>query len=55
MEKLYNSFTSWIDKKDTMYMSHFPEPFHPTLNKIKLELNLANYEKKSDLKESNLC
>ena len=36
-------------------MSHFPEPFHPTLNKIKLELNLANYEKKSDLKKGILC
>ena len=31
-------------------MSYVPEPFHHTLNKIRLELNLVSYAMKSDIK-----
>ena len=30
-------------------MNYVPEPFHQTLNEIRLELNLANYATKPDL------
>ena len=33
-------------------MSYFLEPFHHTLNKIRLELNLVSYAMKSDLKKA---
>ena len=33
-------------------MSYFPEPFNYTLNKRGVELSLANYATKSDLKKA---
>ena len=38
--KSFNSFNSWIDKKDIA--SYFPEP-HTDENKIEVELELSNY------------
>ena len=33
-------------------MSYFPETFSHTINKIKIELDLANYAAKSDFKKA---
>ena len=45
-----NSFNSWIDKKKQLYkMSYFPELYTHCKNKKKIELDLSNYIKKSDL------
>ena len=42
-----------LKKKVSLYeLSQFPEQFHYTLNKITVELNLANYVRKLDLKIS---
>ena len=46
-----NSLNSWIDKKILLYkISYFPEPYTSSKNKIEVELDLASYAAKSDLK-----
>ena len=44
-----NSFNSWIDKKRYYKMSYYP-PYRNSRNNIKVELNLANYATKDDVK-----
>ena len=48
-----NSFNSWIDKKDIVYVSeYFPTP-KPFGGNVKVELDLSNYATKADLKNAN--
>ena len=48
-----NSFNSWIDKKRYCYIKGvFSEPHTHSKNKIEVELDLANYATKSDLKNA---
>ena len=42
-------FNSWIDKKRYYKMSYYP-PYRSSRNNIKVELNLANYATKDDVK-----
>ena len=47
-----NSFNSWIDKKDRVYMSeYFPEP-KSLGGKVIVELDLSNYTTKTDFKNA---
>ena len=47
-----NSFNSWIDKRDILYMSvYFPKPKSLRAN-VKVELDISNYATKADLKKA---
>ena len=47
-----NSFNSWIDKKDIVWMSeYFPET-KSSGGRVKIELDLPNYATKTDLKNA---
>ena len=48
----YSSFDSWLDKKDTVWITeYFPEP-KPLGGRVKVELDLCNYATKPDLKNA---
>ena len=50
MEKIYNSFNSWINKKDLIRMSqYFPKPYEPFGGDINVKVNLSNYARKAVL------
>ena len=50
-----NLFNRWIDKKNKLLyqMSYFPESDSHNRSKIKVELDLFNYTKKSNLNEES--
>ena len=51
--KTDNSFNSWINKKDIVYMSeYFPKPKRFLGRDVKTELDLWNYATKADLKKT---
>ena len=51
MERLQYSFNIQIDKKILLNkMSYFPKPHTHSKNKIEIQLDLANYATKFDLK-----
>ena len=49
-----NLFNRWIDKKKLLYqMSYFPESDSHNKSKTKVELDLFNHTKKSNLNEES--
>ena len=56
-DKLYDkwkgydsSFNSWINKKEILYISEYFSGSKSLGGRVKVELDLSNYEKKADLK-----
>ena len=46
-----NSFNSWFDQKDLVYMSkYFPKPHQPFGGDINVKVDLSNYATKTDLR-----
>ena len=56
MERLDNSFNSWIDKKDLLWFyqikmsQYFPKPFRSFGRNINVKVDLSNYATKADIK-----
>ena len=57
MERLCNSFNSWIDKKDLVSVilsykmsQYFPKPYEPFGGDINIKVDLSNYATKTDIK-----
>ena len=51
-----NSFNSWIDKKDSVWLyciimsQYFPKPYEPFGGDITVKVDLSNYATKADIK-----
>ena len=54
-KKIIKWFVSWINKKDIVIYSLFPEPNTSSKMRIKVGLDLTNSATKSDLENAKKC